>query len=193
MKTKFKGIKTAAEYKRGEITWDILRLVGAGVVIGTAIVAPNVVQVLDMFDPKGRAQRNKIWKAIKYLEEQERVEIEEINGERVIKLTRKGKIALDDLAIDELQVDNPSLWDRKWRVVLFDIPMHKSRTRVPFREKIQDLGLEMYQKSVFVYPYECRHEVMAVAEFYGVREYVCYMTVEQMSNMREFVRKFDLL
>jgi CRISPR-associated endonuclease Cas2 len=85
------------------------------------------------------------------------------------------------------------MWDRKWRVVMFDIPMYKSRNRIPFREKIQDLGFAMYQKSVFVYPYECREEVLTVAEHYEVREYIRYLIVEEMSNMREFVKKFDLL
>ncbi len=193
MVTKFKGIKTAAEYRRGEITRDILRLIGAGVVMGTAVAAPNVVQLLDMFDPKGRAQRNKIWKAIKYLESQERIRISEERGERILILTKRGQVALDQLSIEELTVKQPLMWDRKWRVVMFDIPMYKSRNRIPFREKIQDLGFAMYQKSVWVYPYECREEVLMVAEHYEVREYIRYLTVEEMSNMREFVKKFDLL
>lgn len=193
MKSKFKGIKTAAEYKRGEIARDILRLVGTGIVLGTAVVAPNVVQVLDIFDPKGRTQRNKIWKAIKYLEQQERIRIQEENGVRTLKLTKRGQVALNDLSVEELSVRRPRMWDRKWRMVMFDIPMYRSRNRIPFREKIQDLGFEMYQKSVFVYPYECREEVILVAEHYGVREYIRYATVEEMSNMREFVKKFDLL
>lgn len=193
MATKFKGIKTAAEYRRGEITRDILRLIGAGVVLGTAVAAPNVMQVLDMFDPKGRAQRNKIWKAIKYLESQERIRITNQDGERMLVLTKRGQVALNELSIEELSVKPPRMWDRKWRVLMFDIPMYKSRNRIPFRAKIQDLGFAMYQKSVWVYPYECREEVLLIAEHYEVREYVRYMTVEEMSNMREFVKKFDLL
>lgn len=193
MKTKFRGIKTAAEYKRGEIAINVVRLIGAGVVLGAVIAAPNVVQIIDMFDPKGHTQRNRIWKAIKYLEEQERIKIEEIDGKRVVMLTQSGKLLLNDLTIEELQIETPRMWDRKWRVVMFDIPMFRSRTRIPFREKLQDLGFEMYQKSVFVYPHECRKEVLAVAEHYGVRDYIRYLTVEEMSNMREFVRKFDLV
>ena len=191
--TKFKGIKTAAEYKRGEIAVNILRLVGAGVVMGAAIMAPNVVQVVEMFDPKGRTQRNRIWKTIKYLEEHERLQIEEISGERILTLTTRGKLQLDNLAIEELQIRVPRIWDRKWRIVMFDIPMYKSRTRIPFREKLQDLGFEPYQKSVFVYPHECREEVLAIAEHYGVRDHIRYLTAEEMSHMREFVKKFDLL
>lgn len=193
MATKFKGIKTAAEYRRGEIARDILRLIGAGAVMGAVVAAPNVAQLLDMFDPKGRAQRNKIWKAIKYLESQERIRIAEEKGERTLVLTRQGQVALDELSIEELRVQPPRTWDRKWRIVMFDIPMYKSRNRIPFRAKIQDLGFEMYQKSVWVYPYECRQEVLMVAEHYEVREYIRYLTVEEMSNMREFVKKFDLL
>src|ERR1043166_9676937 len=68
-RTKFKGIKTATEYRRGELAKDILRLVAAGVVVGTAMVAaPNTLQLLDYFDPKGRRERNRIWNAIHYSE-----------------------------------------------------------------------------------------------------------------------------
>ena len=193
MKTKFKGIKTASEYKRGEIAVNVIRLIGAGIAMGAAVAAPNVVQIIDMFDPKGHAERNRIWKAIKYLEERERVRIEDADGERIVMLTGAGKILLNDLVIEELQIDTPRMWDRKWRIVMFDIPMYRSRIRIPFREKLQDLGFLMYQKSVFVYPFECRNEVIAVAEHYGVREHIRYLTVEEMSNMREFVKKFDLV
>ena len=193
MKSKFKGIKTATEYKRGEIALDILRLVGAGVIMGAAVAAPNVFQVLGMFDPKGPEQRNRIWKTIKYLESKERVQIEERNGERILILTKRGKMVLDDVVIADIEIQRPRIWDQKWRIVMFDIPMHRLRTRIPFREKLQDLGFAMYQKSVFVYPYECREEIAAVAEHYGVRDHVQYLTVEEMSNMREYVRKFDLL
>ena len=193
MKSKFKGIKTASEYRRGELSRDILRLIGAGVIVGTAIVAPNVLQVVDMFDPKGRAQRNRIWKAIKYLEECERITFVERDGERIVLLTKNGKVALDALSIDELSLQPSRMWDRKWRMVMFDIPMYKARARVPFREKLRDLGFEMYQKSVFVYPYECREEILAVAEYFDVREHVSYMLVEDMTHMREYVLKFDLL
>lgn len=192
-KTIFKGIKKAEEYRRGEIAHDILRLVGAGVLMGAVVIAPNVAQVVDMFDPKGRTQRNRIWKAIKNLEQQERLRIEYKNGERYLVLTKRGQIALNDIAIEDLTIDPPRMWDRKWRIVMFDIPMHHSRARIPFREKLQDLGFETYQKSVFVHPFECREVVLTIAEHYGVRDFIRYMVAEEISHMREFVRKFDLL
>ena len=49
MKTRFKGIKTAAEHRRGELVRDILKLVGAGLAVSAAaVVAPNTLQLLEL-------------------------------------------------------------------------------------------------------------------------------------------------
>jgi hemin uptake protein HemP len=122
MGTKFRGIKTAAEYERGEFAKDVLRLIGAGVVVGTSVVAPNTLQVLDYFRPNNRVERNKIWNTIKYLERKGHVAIHEHNGQEYLYLTREGKVKFDEERIWELTLANPSRWDHKWRIVMFDFP-----------------------------------------------------------------------
>lgn len=189
----FKGIKKACEYKRGELARDILRLVHAGAVVGTAVVAPNVVQLIDMFDPDGTAERNRIWKAIKYLEEKNRVRIVEQGGKRTLVITNGGRITLSEIALDEMAIKKPRWWDKKWRLVMFDIPAQQARNRHPFRCKLEDMGYVQYQRSVFVHPYESRKEVAALAEFYGVREYVRYLVVEEMEDIRDLARHFGII
>jgi DNA-binding transcriptional regulator PaaX len=76
---------------------------------------------------------------------------------------------------------------------MFDFPSRFERVRRPFRNKLCDFGLMAYQKSIFIYPYECQEEILTLAEFYGVREFIRYIVAEEISDMREFVKKFDLL
>ena len=194
MKTKFKGIKTAAEYHRGELTKDILRLVGAGVVMGgMALAAPNTLQLLDYFDPKGRHERNRIWKGIKYLESKNRIRIERKDGKQFVFLTERGRICLNEHSIDELAVRVPRRWDHKWRMVLFDLPIRYGNVRHLFRLKLEDLGFKLYQRSVFIYPYECHEEVHTIAKWYGVDEHVRYIVAMEVHDMRKFARAFDLI
>lgn len=192
MGTKFKGIKTAAEYRRGEITKDILRLVGAGVIMAGAIAAPNAVQLIDMFDPKSPRERNRIWKALKYLESKRHVELDNEGAHTFVRLTESGKRRLDEERIWEMTIQSPRRWDRKWRLVLFDIPARSETIRQSFRQKLEDFGLKLYQRSVFIYPHECYEQVTIVAKWYGVDMHVRYIVAEEINDARKFLKEFDL-
>ncbi len=191
--TDFRGIKKASDYKRGELARDILRLVYAGVLAGTTIAAPNVVQIIDMFDPQGATERNRIWKAIKYLEEKNRLRIVRQGDNRTLLITSDGKLLINEITIDDLEIQKPRLWDKKWRIVMFDIPLTHARNRHPFRAKLENMGFVQYQRSVFVHPYESRKEIGALAEFYGVRAHVRYLVVEEMDNVRDLALAFGLI
>lgn len=193
MKTKFKGIKTAAEYKRGELAKNVLRLIGAGVAIGTVVVAPNMAQVIDYFHPRGRAEKKRIWNAIHHLERRGHLRVEERAGGQYVTLSDKGRQRLSEEMIWELALHTPLRWDKKWRLVMFDIPDRQERARRSFRLKLEDLGFLMYQKSVFIYPHECQNEVLAVAKWFGVNGGVRYVVATEIYDMRRFVQEFDLL
>lgn len=192
MASTFKGIKTAAEYRRGQLARDILRLVGAGVVVGTSVMAPNTMQLIEYFDPKSRAERNRLWKAIKYLEDKHRIQIEDRGGEKYVMLTAGGRTKLDETTVWELAVAAPRSWDKKWRLVMFDFPS-RIRERHAFRLKLEDMGFIQYQRSVFIYPYECHEEVHTIARWYGLDEYVRYIVATEVHDMRAFAKRFGLL
>src|SRR4051812_12430590 len=106
MKTRFKGIKSASEHKRGELVKDLLKLIAAGVLVSAAsVAAPNTLQLLEYLDPKSREERQKVWSAIRYLEKHGDIEVlTEANGKEYVYLTRRGKIRLDNDAIWDLQI-----------------------------------------------------------------------------------------
>lgn len=192
---RFQGIKKAADYQRGELAKDVLKVIGAGLVAGSIVIAPNLAQVIDFFDPKGPKERRRIWRAIRYLEEKNSVSVDIEDNQEVVRLTNGGRMALNRQAVAELTITVPSRWDRRWRLVMFDIPLQKtgSGARDALRWKLKDLGFIQYQKSVFIFPYECQREILAVADVYGVRECVRYIVAEEISDMRRYAREFDLL
>jgi DNA-binding transcriptional regulator PaaX len=191
---KFKGTKTAAEYQRGEMIRDILKLISAGIAAsGTAPAAPNTLQLLDYLDPKGRVERNKIWNAIRYLEQKGDIEVQtDEKGDDYVYLTSKGRTRLNADEIWQLSVEKPRQWDQRWRLVLFDFPS-TARRRHEFRAKLEDLGFEMYQRSVFIFPYECREEVFTVAKWLDLDDYIRYIVATEIHDMRRFIKLFDLV
>ncbi len=193
MTTKFRGIKSAAEYRRGELARDILRLVAAGVVVGAGVMAPNTLQLLQYFTPRSPKERAKIMRMIRYLESRDCIQLEHQNGREYIHLTKQGRKQFDENAIRELQIPEPRRWDRRWRLVMFDLPIRHEKVRQAFRLKLEDFGFRLYQRSVFIYPHECMEEVNAVAEWFGVREHVRYIVAEHINDMRKYAVEFDLL
>jgi DNA-binding transcriptional regulator PaaX len=176
------------------LTKDILRLVAVGLAVGgTALMAPNTLQLIEYLQPTNRHERRKIWTAIRYLERRDRIRMEERDGTQYLLLTEKGRIQHNEDAIWEMSIRHPYRWDRKWRLVMFDLPSGPERVRKSFREKLEDFGFKLYQRSVFIYPYECHEEVNVVADWYGVRKHVRYVVATEIHDMRRFVKEFNLL
>ncbi|OGN05952.1 MAG: hypothetical protein A2669_01120 [Candidatus Yanofskybacteria bacterium RIFCSPHIGHO2_01_FULL_48_25b] len=71
-------------------------------------------------------------------------------------------------------------WDKKWRIIMFDIPNDLHKQRVNFSRKLISLGCAMFEKSVFVYPFSCHEEITEVAKMMDVVKYVDMITAESI-------------
>ena len=94
--------------------------------------------------------------------------------------------------LDTMKLDRPKKWDKKWRVVIFDVPNKYGRTRDIFRKRLDQLGLRKIQKSVYVSPYPCFKEVEFLRELYGIPVTVQYLLVEQIEDDAFLKRQFNL-
>lgn len=84
-------------------------------------------------------------------------------------------------------------WDKKWRIVIFDIPNDFSQARHVFRSKLKLLGFQMLQKSVFVVPYPCKREVGDLCNRLKISAYVCLIVAESLGSFEDLMAKtFDL-
>lgn len=73
-------------------------------------------------------------------------------GEVYLRLTSSGQEKIKrDFPIVSLQNQK---WDKKWRIVIFDIAEVSRRTRDLLRLKLKELGFGMLQESVWLTPYD---------------------------------------
>ncbi|MFZ1720413.1 MAG: hypothetical protein WAU28_03620 [Candidatus Moraniibacteriota bacterium] len=81
-------------------------------------------------------------------------------------LTKKGRESAErcDLYGGSLKFKMPRKWDKKWRVVIFDIPEKDRVFRGILREHLHEIGFFKLQQSVFVHPYPCERQLMKLAE-----------------------------
>lgn len=98
------------------------------------------------------------------------IEVTQQNHQIFINLTDEGKKKAGWLQIDSLEITRPKNWDGKWRLVIFDIVELKKKHRDAFRGKLKELGFYQLQKSVWVYPYNCRDEIDLLRDFFGLEK-----------------------
>lgn len=118
---------------------------------------------------------------------------EEKDGTINVILTGKGRKKALRYKLEELKIKIPFKWDKKWRLVIFDIPEKYRKGRDALRSELKKLGMEELQKSVFVHPYECEDEINFVVEVFNIRSYVRYITAAKITNEEELKLKFELL
>lgn len=114
------------------------------------------------------------------------------NGTTTLVLNENGKQKALRFNIDKLEIKKPVQWDKKWRVVMFDIPEKLRRLRDSLRIHFKEIGLIELQKSVFVYPYPCNKEIEFILEFYNARKHVRFVLAEKIDNELHLMKKFSL-
>lgn len=112
------------------------------------------------------------------------------NGERVLSLTPKGKF--EALLRHGVYTQQKKKWDKVWRVVIFDVPNTKSKTRIELRKAIRQYGFKVLQKSVWVYPYECDDFIAVLKGHLEVSQDVLYMKVQYIENQKHLEKEFGL-
>ena len=103
-----------------------------------------------------------------------------LDGSFSIFLTNKGKIKTLNFKFQDL-IKNKK-WDRKWRMVIFDVPEKIRQGRNVLRRKIKEIGFYRLQDSVFVFPYECKKEIDTIVKFFRMEKYVQYGILESIDG-----------
>jgi CRISPR/Cas system-associated endoribonuclease Cas2 len=115
--------------------------------------------------------------------------IAEKNG--VHYLTTKGKERILRERLHKQTISVPISWDKKWRVILFDIPESRRNDRNNFRRELNRLGLTQIQKSVYCYPHDCIKEVMFVTNYYRLKKYVTIAEVSSIITGKNIFEDFS--
>lgn len=107
-------------------------------------------------------------------------------------LTDKGKIKTLKYHFDKMKIE-PRPWDKKWRIIIFDIPEKIRKGRDALRAKLKNLGFHEIQKSVFIFPHHCEDEINFLIEFFNLRKYVRYGVLESIDNDLHLRNIFKLI
>ncbi len=165
----------------------LLTLVAVGGVLTLAAVAPGIIGVFaKSVAREKRAKReryNIIWQNFYRLKKSRALElVTEKENESVYRLTENGEIKLKKFLLETLEITSPRRWDKKWRVVAFDIPEKFRSARRAIQKRMVSMGFYPMQKSVFVHPFPCEAEIEFLKDFFNIKPYVDILIVHEMPN-----------
>jgi CRISPR-associated endonuclease Cas2 len=167
----------------------ILLSVAATGILAFALVAGNVVQLI----PK-----TKFFKRLPRKDSVNRSRDRLIkNGcleykDGFLRLTEKGEFALRQHEATEYKIKKPWRWDRKWRVIIFDIREDKRWSRDKLRMTLISIGFKRVQDSVWVYPYDCEDLINLLKADFKIGKDILYMIVDRLENDSWLKKEFGL-
>ena len=110
-----------------------------------------------------------------------------------ITLNESGKISAITRHLSKVEIPRMEKWDKKWRLLLFDVPQSMKKSRDAFRFHIKRMGFIEFQKSVFICPWECKKDVDFVIEFHGLRRFARYLIADSFDNEIDLKRQFGMI
>ena len=109
-----------------------------------------------------------------------------------IKLTSEGKKEVEKYKIDWLKISHPKTWDKKWRLVMIDIPKNKVRREV-FLTKLRKLGFQSLQRNVWLIPFPCEKEINILRNYFNLdKETIRLIETKNLEGDESFKQSFKL-
>lgn len=181
--------------RQAQVMKTILKTVEVAGLISGAMLVPGVAVALNEADKRQRKYRQKYYisEKIGELAKKGFIEYKKNNqGTNCLQLTKKGKDELKKYALEKITIKKPWRWDKKYRVIIFDIKEFKRGTRDKLRHWLEHLGFVRLQNSVWVYPYDCREVIILLKSRFKIGKEVLYMTVDSIENDKWLKAQFGL-
>lgn len=161
--------------KSKKITKTVLKglLISGAIVISAnnprffKYVLPKIIKYFS-YKLDDSKKRKKVYDSFYQLKAKGLIQYEYRGKQMYIYLTEEGKKRAGKYQIDDLEIKKSKRWDKKWRVLIFDIKNRHKPKREALRGKIKDLGLYQLQKSVWVCPYEFADVVEILRKFFNL-------------------------
>lgn len=179
---------------KSEITKDVFLWLAMGGAIAIAVTSPYFGANLARALLKRKKHKPKdVYDTFRRLQKEGCIGITKKNHQIYIYLTEKGEKRAGIYQINDLKIKKAKRWDRKWRLIVFDIEELKRAKREAFRGILKNLGVKPLQQSVWLYPYECRREIDLLRDFFGLtQKELRYIITNSIGEDLEWRREFHL-
>jgi len=177
--------------RRDNIQNAVLAAIGTAGILAVAAVAPNVFQALPHI--MGKRQYK--------LKFQTKTATGRLIAKGYVKRGEKGFLEITSAGVRHLEIKRAQAlapaktkrrWDKRYRLVMFDIPEYRRKTRSRLRALMNDFGFLRLQDSVWVSPYDCEDLISLVKAELKVGKDILYAVVDQIENDSWIKKHFGL-
>lgn len=126
----------------------------------------------------------KINRVLQSLEKKDILGLQEENGKVTVYLKNDNHPKIVEYSIKSLLdfKKKEKKWNGKWFLVFFDVPEIQRNKRNYLRKFLIKLGFYPYQKSVYLFPYECQKEVELIKKIVEGAKYMKYIIAEKIED-----------
>lgn len=169
----------------------VLKTIATAGLLALVLCAPNALQVLKQFGFDKKRKKNPkylINGAVERLVKKGLLKLEDDN--KSVSVTNEGQRTLAFFEAGKITVKKK--WDGKWRVVIYDIPHKRKRSRDQLRHLLTKIGFVRLQNSVWIYPYETEELVTLIKMDNFLQKEVIYLVVEKIEHEEKIKKHFNL-
>lgn len=186
--------KSKKRRKKESVQKAVLAAIGIAGVIAVTALAPNMFLALPglmgrkryalTFQAKTAASRLAIKGHVRFIEK---------NGKKWIEITDAGRHALS-LEQEKARLDalHGKRWDKRYRLVMFDIPQKNKNTRDSVRRLLRECGFLRLQNSVWLFPYDCEELITLMKLNMRLGKDLLYAIVDSIENDGWIKKHFGL-
>ncbi len=129
---------------------------------------------------KRKQTKQQFGQLIYYLKKNGYIRIKNLEQNEGVILTKKGTEKV--LKVKLKTKDGKKRSDKKWQMIIFDIPEEKRHLRNLLREKLILLKYKMLQQSIWICPYDVQKETEFILRKYSIDSYVKLFLIEEIET-----------
>ncbi len=168
----------------------ILGSVAAVGILGVGLVAPNVIGAMSKLGIIPNPRRKEyISSSASKLVKRGLMKFEN----SYYQLTNKGEKILRRWELSDYKLKKPKRWDKKWRIIIYDILEKKARVRRQVLSLFYQAGFYKLQDSVWLYPYDCEDVIGLLKTDFGIGKELLYIIADEIENDRYLRSHFNLI
>ncbi len=114
-----------------------------------------------------------------------------IDGQKLYKITSKGRHSLAKAAMRKALITNER-WTGRWYFVTYQIPEGQKVARNQFLIELKRLGFRRYSSALWIHPYDLSVSVKKIAHHLGVEKHIDILRADTISQAAIWKRRFNL-
>jgi CRISPR-associated endonuclease Cas2 len=172
----------------------VLRTIATAGLLSVALLAPNALQMLKLFglDTKLKSMANQTRSINNSRQRLVKNGLVAYSDFGFLYLTKAGEKILREIENRDFKIKKPKKWDRKWRILIFDIKERNRDIRKKIRNTLVSIGFIKLQQSVWVYPYDCEDLITLLKADFEVGKEVLYIIADRIENEKVLLEFFGL-